>query len=91
VAATTGAFGAVDPTAGKLMAPYLAFAAFANALNAGIIKHNPEEVVVVVCVWGGGGRLGARLFAPKNSAGLGCRVASAGSGQGPASGHANAM
>jgi hypothetical protein len=44
VAATTGAFSAVDAAAGKLMAPYLAFTAFANALNYGVIKMNPEEV-----------------------------------------------
>jgi len=43
VAATTAVFATVDPTAGKLMAPYLAFTAFANALNLSILKKNPSE------------------------------------------------
>lgn len=42
VAATTVAFARVDPTAGKLMAPYLAFTAFANALNWSVWNENPE-------------------------------------------------
>lgn len=33
VATTTVSFGRVDANAAKLMAPYLAFTAFANALN----------------------------------------------------------
>lgn len=43
VAATTASFANVDATAGKLMVPYLAFTAFANYLNYGIIKKNPGE------------------------------------------------
>lgn len=42
VAATTVAFANVDVTAGKLMAPYLAFTAFANALNWSVWNENPE-------------------------------------------------
>jgi hypothetical protein len=44
VAATTVTFAQVDATAGKLMAPYLAFTAFANALNWSVWSKNPGEV-----------------------------------------------
>ncbi|KIY94757.1 tryptophan-rich sensory protein [Monoraphidium neglectum] len=42
VAATTVSFARIDANAGKLMAPYLAFTAFANALNWSIWNENPE-------------------------------------------------
>jgi hypothetical protein len=42
VAYTTVEFWKVNATAGKLMLPYLAFVAYANALNYRFWKDNPE-------------------------------------------------
>lgn len=42
LAATVSAFYRVDHTAAYLMAPYLAWVAFATALNAAIYFENPE-------------------------------------------------
>lgn len=41
LAATAASFGRADPVAGLLMAPYLAWVAFATALNAAIVARNP--------------------------------------------------
>eukprot|EP00882_Tetradesmus_deserticola_P000377 GHRQ01000415.1.p1 GENE.GHRQ01000415.1~~GHRQ01000415.1.p1 ORF type:complete len:186 (+),score=77.48 GHRQ01000415.1:137-694(+) len=43
VAYTTVEFWKVNATAGKLMLPYLAFVAYANALNYRFWQDNPEE------------------------------------------------
>lgn len=40
--ATAAAFYKVDALAGKLFLPYLAWLAFANALNAAVYKLNPH-------------------------------------------------
>lgn len=42
VSYTTYLFWQVNPLAGKLMVPYLAFTGFANALNYSILKRNPQ-------------------------------------------------
>lgn len=42
VVATTVEFWKVDPFAGKLMLPYLAFTGYANALNWWFWKNNPD-------------------------------------------------
>ncbi|KAK9820484.1 hypothetical protein WJX72_010788 [[Myrmecia] bisecta] len=42
IAYTTKLFGQVDPLAGKLMLPYLAWAAFANVINFGVWRSNPQ-------------------------------------------------
>ena len=44
--ATTREFWGVDPTAGKLMLPYVAFLALANALNYNFWKNNPDVSVM---------------------------------------------
>lgn len=44
--ATTVEFWKVDPTAGKLMLPYLAFIGYANALNYYFWKNNPDVSMV---------------------------------------------
>ena len=43
-AATASAFYKVDALAGKLMLPYLAWLAFANALNLSVLQKNPQVV-----------------------------------------------
>lgn len=43
VAAYGLAAGAVDRTAGWMMAPYLAWTSFAAALNADIVRRNPDD------------------------------------------------
>lgn len=50
-AATTAEFFRVSPLAGRLMLPYLAFVAYANALNYNIWKTNPEVRAVFLLVW----------------------------------------
>jgi hypothetical protein len=52
-AATTAEFYRVNPTAGKLMLPYLAFVGYANALNYWFWKHNPDvsRFVCIACQW----------------------------------------
>jgi tryptophan-rich sensory protein len=40
---TTHEFWKVNPTAGKMMLPYVAFLVYANALNYSVWKRNPEE------------------------------------------------
>lgn len=42
VAATTQVFWDVEPAAGKLLLPYLAWTAYATVLNAWIWNHNPR-------------------------------------------------
>jgi tryptophan-rich sensory protein len=51
VTATTAAFYRVDPNAGHLMLPYLAFTGFANALNYRIWMDNPGVSVRVANKW----------------------------------------
>lgn len=48
VTATTVAFYRIDPNAGHLMLPYLAFTGFANALNYRIWLDNPAVSVSMV-------------------------------------------
>lgn len=43
VAATTGAFFMADATAGWLFAPYLLWVSIAAALNASVLRLNPEQ------------------------------------------------
>eukprot|EP00879_Flechtneria_rotunda_P000910 GHRR01001038.1.p1 GENE.GHRR01001038.1~~GHRR01001038.1.p1 ORF type:complete len:192 (+),score=61.10 GHRR01001038.1:156-731(+) len=43
VAYTTYEFWKVNPTAGQLMLPYLAFVGYANALNYSFWKNNPDK------------------------------------------------
>ena len=42
VATTTQVFWDVEPAAGKLLLPYLAWTAYATVLNAWIWNHNPR-------------------------------------------------
>ena len=52
VSATTVAFWRVNPLAGQLMLPYLAFTGFANALNWNIWKNNPTVSTAQGCQGG---------------------------------------
>lgn len=52
---TTYEFWKVNPTAGKMLLPYLAFLGYANALNYSVWKKNPEvrgwRCAVRQCHW----------------------------------------
>lgn len=57
VATTTQVFWDVEPAAGKLLLPYLAWTAYATLLNAWIWNKNPKvgftirQAVLRSCIW----------------------------------------